>query len=82
MVDNALASPGPSETLDGVKTAVKEWLDNPPSAQVDPEVLTRRTTSLATEMMKHFVKLTRQENAKRRQEARAGRGEGKTEGAG
>ena len=58
------------ETLDGVKTAVKEWLDNPPSEKVDPEVLTRRTTGLASEMMKHFVKLTRQENDKRRREAR------------
>jgi transcriptional regulator with XRE-family HTH domain len=54
------------ETLDGVKSALQEWLDNPPSKEVDPEVLTKRTTTLATEILKHFVKLSRQETAKRR----------------
>jgi hypothetical protein len=57
------------ETLDGMKTALKEWLDNLPSKEVDPEVLTKRTTNLATEMLKHFAKLSRQESAKRRKPA-------------
>ncbi|MEA2491173.1 MAG: hypothetical protein QOH21_2965, partial [Acidobacteriota bacterium] len=35
------------ETVAGKKTVLKEWLDNPPSKEVDPEVLTRRTTNLA-----------------------------------
>jgi len=50
----------------GMKTALKEWLDNPPSKEVDPEVLTKRTTTLATEILRNFVKLSRQESAKRR----------------
>ena len=54
------------ETLDGMKTALKEWLDNPPSKEVDPEVLTKRTTNLASEILKQFAKLSRQESAKRR----------------
>jgi hypothetical protein len=54
------------ETLDGMKTALREWLDNPPAKGVDPEVLTKRTTNLATEILKHYAKLSRQENAKRR----------------
>ena len=61
------------ETLDGVKTALKEWLDNPPSKDVDPELLTRRTTNLATVMLKHFAKLSREENAKRRKAGVAGK---------
>ncbi|MEA2488284.1 MAG: hypothetical protein QOH21_76 [Acidobacteriota bacterium] len=58
-----------NETLDGMKTALQEWLAHPPSKEVDPEVLTRRTTNLATEMLKQFVKLTRQESAERRKTA-------------
>ena len=54
------------ETLDGVKTALEAWLPNPPSKDVDPDVLTKRTTNLATEILKQFAKLSRQENAKRR----------------
>jgi anti-sigma factor RsiW len=46
------------ETLDGMKTALKEWLDNPPSKEVDPEVLTKRTTNLASEILKQFAKLS------------------------
>ncbi|PYQ28397.1 MAG: hypothetical protein DMF56_16445 [Acidobacteria bacterium] len=61
------------ETLDGVKTAVREWLDNPPAKGVDPEVLTKRTTTLATEILKNFAKLSRQETAKRRKTARGGK---------
>jgi transcriptional regulator with XRE-family HTH domain len=57
------------ETLDGVKTAVKEWLDNPPSREVDPEVLTKRTTNLATDILKAFAKMSRMESAKRRKTA-------------
>ena len=63
----------PNTRLDGVKTTLKEWLDNPPSKEVDPEVLTRRTTNLATEMLKHFAKLSRQERAKRRKTATEGK---------
>ncbi len=61
------------DTLDGMKAALREWLDNPPSKEVDPEVLTRRTTNLATVMLKHFAKLSREENAKRRKAALAGK---------
>ena len=61
------------ETLDGVKTTLKEWLDHPPSRDVDPEVLTKRTTNLATEILKHYAKLSRQENAKRRTTAPRGK---------
>ena len=61
------------ETLDGVKTALKEWLDNPPSKEVDPEVLTKRTTNLATEILKQYAKLSRQESAKRRTTAPRGK---------
>ena len=57
----------------GMKTALREWLDNPPSRDVDPEVLTKRTTNLATEMLKHYAKLSRQENAKRRKTAKEGK---------
>lgn len=60
------------ETLDGMKTALREWLDHPPSKEVDPEVLTKRTTNLATEILKQFAKLSRQENAKRRKPAAKG----------
>jgi transcriptional regulator with XRE-family HTH domain len=58
-----------NETLGGLKTAIGEWLDNPPSKEVDPELLTKRTTNLATEMLKQFVKLSREESAKRRKTA-------------
>jgi transcriptional regulator with XRE-family HTH domain len=61
------------DTLDGVKTALKEWLDHPPSKEVDPEVLTKRTTNLATEILQHFAKLSRQETAKRRKTAPKGK---------
>jgi transcriptional regulator with XRE-family HTH domain len=61
------------ETLDGMKTALREWLDNPPSKEVDPEVLTKRTTNLATEILKHYAKLSRQETAKRRKTAPQGK---------
>jgi transcriptional regulator with XRE-family HTH domain len=60
------------ETLDGVKTVLKDWLDHPPSKNVDPEVLTRRTTTLATEILKQYAKLTRQETERRRRMAREG----------
>jgi transcriptional regulator with XRE-family HTH domain len=39
-------------TLEGVGTAVKAWLANPPGKDVDPEVVTRHTTNLATEILK------------------------------
>ena len=69
------------ETLDGVKTTLREWLDHPPSREVDPEVLAKRTTNLATEMLKHFAKLSRMESAKRRRR-RGAKKEETTEGAG
>jgi transcriptional regulator with XRE-family HTH domain len=61
------------ETMAGVTTALKEWLANPPSKDVDPEVLTKRTTNLATEMLKHFAKLSRQESVKRRKTGAKGK---------
>jgi transcriptional regulator with XRE-family HTH domain len=61
------------ETLDGIKTSLDEWLANPPAKEVDPELLTRRTTNLATDILKQFVKLTRQESANRRKAARTGK---------
>lgn len=70
------------ETLDGVKTVLKEWLDNPPSKEVDPEVLTKRTTNLATAMLKHFAKLSKMERAKRRKAGLGGKEEEQAEGAG
>ncbi len=46
------------ETLEGVNSSLKTWIDNPPR-NVDPEVLTSRTTNLATEMLKVFSRLSR-----------------------
>jgi transcriptional regulator with XRE-family HTH domain len=60
------------DTLDGMKTVLKEWLDNPPSKEVDPEVLTKRTTNLASEILRQFAKMSRQESAKRRTPAPKG----------
>jgi transcriptional regulator with XRE-family HTH domain len=59
-----------SVTLEDVSGAVKEWLANPPSPEVDPELLTRRATNLATEMLKTFSEMSKVETEHRRAEAR------------
>lgn len=54
------------DTLTGVGAALQTWLDNPPGRGVDPELLTRRTTNLATDMLKAFARLTREERTRKR----------------
>jgi transcriptional regulator with XRE-family HTH domain len=53
---------GLRDTLEGITTALNAWLANPPSSkEVDPETITRHTTTLATEILKTFAQLARQE---------------------
>jgi transcriptional regulator with XRE-family HTH domain len=58
---------GLRDTLEGITTALNAWLANPPSRDVAPETITRHTTTLATEILKTFAQLARQE----REEAKA-----------
>jgi hypothetical protein len=43
------------QTLEDVGKAIKAWLDNPPGKDVDPELLAKRTTNLATEMVQAYA---------------------------
>lgn len=43
------------KTLEDVSTAIKTWLDNPPGKDVDPELLAKRTTNLATEIVQAYA---------------------------
>jgi transcriptional regulator with XRE-family HTH domain len=45
------------KTLEDVNEAVKTWLANPPSKDVDPEVLEHRMTNLATDIVKHYARM-------------------------
>ncbi|MGZ5445592.1 MAG: helix-turn-helix domain-containing protein [Thermoanaerobaculia bacterium] len=43
-------------TLEDLNGTLKAWLDNPPSRDVDPEVLAGRTMNLATEIVKAYAR--------------------------
>jgi transcriptional regulator with XRE-family HTH domain len=43
------------KTLEDVSTAIKAWLENPPGKDVPPEVVAKRTTTLATEIVKAYA---------------------------
>jgi len=54
--------------LEELNTTLKTWLANPPSKEVSPELLERRTTSIATEILQSFARLMDPEGKEIKQE--------------
>ncbi len=62
---------GFQKALEDMSTALKGWLDNPPGKDVDPDLVARRTTSLATEMVKAYARVVDPAGAELRSEEEA-----------
>jgi len=56
------------QALEELNTTLKTWLANPPSKEVPPELLEKRTTSLATEMLKIYARMVDPEGKEIKQE--------------
>lgn len=62
---------GFQKALEDMSTALKAWLDSPPANDVDPDIVARRTTNLATEMVKAYAQVIDPEGAELKSEEEA-----------
>jgi len=56
------------QVLDELNTTLKTWLANPPSKDVPPELLEKRTTTIATEILQAYARLVDPEGKEIEQE--------------
>jgi transcriptional regulator with XRE-family HTH domain len=63
------------QALEELNTTFKAWLANPPSADVPPELLEKRTTTIATEILQAYARLIDPEGIELAQEEQEEQGE-------
>jgi transcriptional regulator with XRE-family HTH domain len=56
------------QVLEELNTTLKAWLANPPSKEVPPELLEKRTTTVATEILQAYARLVDPERKEIEQE--------------
>ena len=56
------------QALEELNTTLKTWLANPPSKEVPPELLEKRTTTIATEILQTYARLIDPEGKEIKQE--------------